>query len=118
VPEPTTLPRAPRTIKRQCIYSSTEDSEVVLVFERNNAGLKKLSILSEQTSDSSAFLNAMRLLNYVLNFKQHFSFFIFPSRLTVTGLARVYCIYFLELGSVKIRTEGLILGVTFICFLF
>jgi hypothetical protein len=31
-------------------------------FERNNAGLKKLSqVLSEQTSDSSAFLNAMCL---------------------------------------------------------
>jgi hypothetical protein len=32
-----------KTIKRQYIYSSIEDSEVVLVFERNNAGLKKLS---------------------------------------------------------------------------
>jgi hypothetical protein len=32
-----------KTIKRRYIYSSTEDSEVVLVFERNNAGLKKLS---------------------------------------------------------------------------
>jgi hypothetical protein len=32
-----------KTIKRQYIYSSTEDSEVVLVFERNNTGLKKLS---------------------------------------------------------------------------
>jgi hypothetical protein len=31
----------------------------VLVLERSNAGLKKLSqVLSEQTSDSSAFLNA------------------------------------------------------------
>jgi hypothetical protein len=40
-----------KTLKRQYIYSSIEDSEVVLVFERNNAGLKKLSqILSEQTS--------------------------------------------------------------------
>jgi hypothetical protein len=47
-------------IKRQYIYSSVEDSEVVLVSERNNAGLKRLSqILSEQTSVSSAFLNAM-----------------------------------------------------------
>jgi hypothetical protein len=44
------------------IYSSMKDSEVVLVFERNNAGLKKLSeVMSEQTSDSSAFLNAMCL---------------------------------------------------------
>jgi hypothetical protein len=49
-------------IKRQYIYSSIEDSEVVLVFERNNAGWKRLSqVLSEQTSDSSAFLNAMSL---------------------------------------------------------
>jgi hypothetical protein len=32
-----------KTVKRQYIYSSTEDSEVVLVSERNNAGLKKLS---------------------------------------------------------------------------
>jgi hypothetical protein len=31
-----------KNIKRQHIYSSIEDSEVVLVFERNNAGLKKL----------------------------------------------------------------------------
>jgi hypothetical protein len=29
--------------KRQYIYSSIEDSEVVLVFERNNTGLKKLT---------------------------------------------------------------------------
>jgi hypothetical protein len=32
-----------KTIKRQHIYSSIDDSEVVLVFECNNAGLKKLS---------------------------------------------------------------------------
>jgi hypothetical protein len=30
-------------LKRQHIYSSIEDSEAVRVFERNNAGLKKLS---------------------------------------------------------------------------
>jgi cobalamin-dependent methionine synthase I len=47
-------------IKIQYIYSTTEDSEVVLVFERTNAGSKKLSqVLSEETSDSSAFLYAM-----------------------------------------------------------
>jgi hypothetical protein len=58
-------------MKRQHIYSPIEDSEVVLVCERNNVGLKKLSqVLSEQTSDSSAFLNAMCLLNW----EQHFSF--------------------------------------------
>jgi hypothetical protein len=32
-----------KTIKRQYNYSSIEDSEVVLVFEHNTAGLKKLS---------------------------------------------------------------------------
>jgi hypothetical protein len=32
-----------KTIKRQHIYSSTADSEVVLVSESKNAGLKKLS---------------------------------------------------------------------------
>jgi hypothetical protein len=54
----------------------------VLVCERNNAGLKKLSqVLSEQTSDSSAFLNAT-CFKYVLNCEQHF--FTFRSRLTVT----------------------------------
>jgi hypothetical protein len=30
-------------IKKQYIYSSIEDSEIVVVFEQNNAGLKKLS---------------------------------------------------------------------------
>jgi hypothetical protein len=39
-----------KTMKRQYISSSTETSEVVLVSERNNA------VLSEQTSDLSAFL--------------------------------------------------------------
>jgi hypothetical protein len=49
-----------KAIKRNNVYSSIEDSEIVLVFERNSAGLKKLSqVLSEQTSDSSAFLNAI-----------------------------------------------------------
>jgi hypothetical protein len=32
-----------KTIKEQYIYSPREDSEVILVFERNNAGLKNLS---------------------------------------------------------------------------
>jgi hypothetical protein len=45
-----------------------EDSEVVLVSERNDAGLKKLSqVLSEQTRDSPTFLNVTCLLKYVLN---------------------------------------------------
>jgi hypothetical protein len=62
--------------------------------------LKKLSqVLSEQTSDTSAFLNATCLLKYVLNCEQHFFYFScfdpdYPtSGLTITGLARVYCIY-------------------------
>jgi hypothetical protein len=34
-----------KTIRRRYIYASIEASEVVLVSERNNAGLKKLSSL-------------------------------------------------------------------------
>jgi hypothetical protein len=47
-----------------------EDTEVVLVFERNNTGLKKLC----QVFYSSAFLNAA-CLSYVFNCEQKFSFF-------------------------------------------
>jgi hypothetical protein len=47
-----------KTIQRRYIYSPIEDSEVVLVSERDNAGLKKLSQVL------SAFLNTMRLLKY------------------------------------------------------
>jgi hypothetical protein len=58
------------------MYSSTENSEVVLVFERNNAGFNKLSeVLPEETSDSSAFLNVTFILKYVLNYDQHIFFF-------------------------------------------
>jgi hypothetical protein len=32
-------------------------------------------VLSEQTSDSPAFLNGTNLLKYVLNCEQHFSYF-------------------------------------------
>jgi hypothetical protein len=81
-----------KTIKRQYIYSPIEDSEVVLIFERNNAGLKKLSSFSGQTSDSSAFLSAMCFLRYVLNCEQHSSYFDadYPTAgLTVTVLASV-----------------------------
>jgi hypothetical protein len=57
--------------------------------------LKKLSqVLFEQTSDSSAFLNATYLLKYVLNCEQYFSYFDsdYPtSGLTVTGLEMVCC---------------------------
>jgi hypothetical protein len=67
-----------KTVKRQYIYSSIEVSEVVLVFERNNAGLKKLpQVLSEQTSGSSAFLNATCLFKDVLNCEENFSFYTF-----------------------------------------
>jgi hypothetical protein len=62
-------------VKRQYLYSLIEGLEVVLDFECNNAGLKKLSF-SEQMSDSSAFLNAKCLSKYVLNREEHFSFFI------------------------------------------
>jgi hypothetical protein len=56
-----------KTTKRQYIYSSTEVPEAVPVSERNDAGLQKLSqVLSEQTSDSSASLNA----RYVLHCEQ------------------------------------------------
>jgi hypothetical protein len=62
-----------KTIERQYIYSSIEDSEIVLGFERDNAGLKKLSqVLSEQTNDSSAIVNDVCLLKHALNCEQHF----------------------------------------------
>jgi hypothetical protein len=50
--------------------------------------LKKLS--SFVWTDSSAFLNAMCLWKYILNYEQHFPFFISQSGLAVTGLTRVY----------------------------
>jgi hypothetical protein len=78
-----------KTTKKNYIHSSIEDSEVVLVLGCNKAGLKKLfRVLSERGSDLSAFLIAM-CLKHVLNCEQHFSVFIFQSKLTVTGLARV-----------------------------
>jgi hypothetical protein len=47
---------------------TSDQTEVVLVSERNNAGLMELSqVVSEQTSDSSACLNVTCLLKYVLN---------------------------------------------------
>jgi hypothetical protein len=52
-------------------------------------------LLSEQTSDSSAFLHAMCLLKRVLICEQHFSYFnsnYLTSELTVTRLAMVYYI--------------------------
>jgi hypothetical protein len=56
------------------LYSSTEGSEVVLVSERSNGGLKELSqVVSEQTSDSSVSQTAMCLLMHVLNCELHLS---------------------------------------------
>jgi hypothetical protein len=75
------------------MHSPTEDPEVAAVFERNNAGLRKLSqVLSEQTSDSSAFLSAVCILKYALKCEENFSYFdpdYLTSRLTVTKLMRV-----------------------------
>jgi hypothetical protein len=70
---------------------------------------RNCQVLSEQTSDSSAFLNAVCLLKYVLNYeKRFFLFSIFWSGFTLTGLARVYCL--LQALTVIIslnRTNGL-----------
>jgi hypothetical protein len=56
---------------------------------------RNCQVLSEQTSDFSAFRNAMSL-KYVLICKEHFSYFDpdYPTPgLTVTGLSRVHRIY-------------------------
>jgi hypothetical protein len=59
-----------KTIKKTVHLFIDRRLEVVLVFERNNSGLKKVSqVLSEQTSDSSAFLNAIyATMNSVFHF--------------------------------------------------
>jgi hypothetical protein len=54
---------------------------------------RNFQVLSEQTSDICAFLNAICLSKQLLNCEQHFLFFIFRSRLTVIGLARVCYVY-------------------------
>jgi hypothetical protein len=51
---------------------------------------RNCQILCEETSDSSAFLNIMCLLKYVLNCEQHFSFFD-PDYPTTGLTSRVYC---------------------------
>jgi hypothetical protein len=43
---------------------------------------RNCQVLSEQTNDRSAFLNATCLFKYVLKCEEHFSFFIFQSSLT------------------------------------
>jgi hypothetical protein len=56
------------------MYSSIEDSEVLLVFVRSNAGLKKLSSFVWTDKWSPNFLNAMCLLKYVYNCEYRFSY--------------------------------------------
>jgi hypothetical protein len=51
---------------------------------------KNGQVLSEQTMDSSAFLNVMCLFKVCTQLRT--AFFIFRSGSTVTGLARVNCI--------------------------
>jgi hypothetical protein len=74
-----------------------------------HAGLKKPS--SFVWTDSSAFLNAMCLLKYELNFERHFSYFNpdYPTYgLTVTGLAR-YCtsiLYEAIQGGIKVAEDN------------
>jgi hypothetical protein len=87
--------------KRQYIYSSMEDSEVVLAFERNNAGLKKLS--------SSVHINKWLIclpkchVTFKMCIQPWTTFFIFrlglsDIRITVTGLAEVYWTWSLDIG--------------------
>jgi hypothetical protein len=78
------------------------------IFEHNNAGLKKTSSVV-WTANSSAFLNAMCVMKYVLNYEQHFSYsdpVYQTSRLTLTGLTRVYCIC-IKLSNIW-KTNGII----------
>jgi hypothetical protein len=89
-----------KNYKKKIHLFSDEDSEVVPVFERNNASLKELSqTLSEQTSDSSAFLNTAHVffknMYSIIISISHFSYLDpdYPtSGSTVTGLAKVYYI--------------------------
>jgi hypothetical protein len=68
-----------------------ENSEVVLVSERNDAGLKKVSqVLSDQTNDSSTFQNTMCLLKYVLNCEENFYFLFFIFRCGLSDV-RINC---------------------------
>jgi hypothetical protein len=60
----------------QRVIKNSEDISDKIRQKRNNVGLKKLfRVLSEQTSDSSAFLNARCLLKYVFHCERHFSYF-------------------------------------------
>jgi hypothetical protein len=66
-----TVQRLLQNYKKNTFIHRYKDSEVILVFQCDDAGLKKLSNFSEQTSNSSAFLNVMCLLTYVLNCEEH-----------------------------------------------
>jgi hypothetical protein len=50
-------------------------------------------VLSEQTSNSSAFLNVMCLVHYVLNCEQHFSFSIFRFGLSDSRISEGLLLY-------------------------
>jgi hypothetical protein len=58
--------------------------------------LSAASLYSVQKFSSSI---PMRFLKYVLNCEQNFSFFIFRSGLTVTGLAMIYYVYISNVTS-------------------
>jgi hypothetical protein len=72
---------------------------IIFLFERNNAGLKICHDLSEQKSDSYAFLNA--ILSFKLCTLLSTAFFIFLPGLTVAGLAWVYCIVVKDLHILR-----------------
>jgi hypothetical protein len=58
----------------------------VLDFESSNAGLYNCQVLPEMTSDSSAFLNAMFLLKYIVNCEQRFFIFHISIRIICNSL--------------------------------
>jgi hypothetical protein len=70
---------------------------------------RNCQVWSEQTSDSSAFLNTMSRLKYVVNCERHFPYFDpdYPtSGLNVIGLSRVYCICFAQCTNSGGHNEG------------
>jgi hypothetical protein len=78
-----------KTIKRQYIYSSIENSEVVLVFEHHNAGFKKLS--SFVWTDKWLICLHEYHVSFKVSTRLWTEFFILHSWLIVTRLVRVYC---------------------------
>jgi hypothetical protein len=59
------------------------------------AWFQSLQLLTTQSESPLAPKSLVSFLKYVLNCEQNFTFFIFRSGLTVTGLLRVYCLYHL-----------------------